>query len=407
MPDASAIAQALAAALENRKEALRKATGSETGLVAGDVDETLAGCLEVLRRFSPAPASPIGCKTSVPGRSLEIRPAPWGTVVAILPQNAFLILAVTCLIHALDAGNRVVLRAPAGSGRSAEILADALAEAGATPQVCVVAASAQELLEGFYASSAPGLVHYFGGSGRIPDLLEEAFRAGKGVIADGEGNTWVYVAGDFEPSRAAEILAGGAVRYNGQTCTSVNGAIIHPDRYGEVAAILRERFERIGRADVGPLADEEQTVSCLETAKASGGKILSGGSHGGGFLQPILVESPAEDSRLVREGVFGPVLWISPGREEDFRRLWPSNRYPLCAGVLSAREDPSNWVGLANLARLVVNGDPSLEDPIEPWGGYPRSGNSIVSDWHSKYRRLVQIDRPDVEPAHAVIAYSE
>ena len=56
------------------------------------------------------------------GRQIRLVPSPWGTVVVILPQNAFLILAVTTLLNALAAGNRVILRAPLQSARSAALL---------------------------------------------------------------------------------------------------------------------------------------------------------------------------------------------------------------------------------------------------------------------------------------------
>jgi hypothetical protein len=85
---------------------------------------------------------------------------------------------------------------------------------------------------------------------------------------------------------------------------------------------------------------------------------------------------------------------MAPGDASDFRQLWKVNRFPLCAAVLGKTVDAEEWVRLGNLARLVVNGDPSLEDPLEPWGGYPSTGNNPVSGWYEKYRRQVQIDRP-------------
>ena len=57
-------------------------------------------------------------------------------------------------------------------------------------------------------------------------------------------------------------------------------------------------------------------------------------------LLPTLVEHPALDSDLVRDGVFGCSLWITSGDREQFMTWWPSNRYPLCAGVLSPSADP-------------------------------------------------------------------
>jgi len=49
---------------------------------------------------------------------------------------------------------------------------------------------------------------------------------------------------------------------------------------------------------------------------------------------------------------------------------------------------------MPNLARLVVNGDPSVEYMYEPWGGYPATGANTVSHWHRKYLRSVQVVSP-------------
>lgn len=68
-------------------------------------------------------------------------------------------------------------------------------------------------------------------------------------------------------------------------------------------------------------------------------------------------------------------------------------QYPLCAGVLSASAEAPWWLArLPNVARLTVNGDPSIEDVFAPWGGYPGSGANPVGPWHEKYQRTVQVD---------------
>jgi acyl-CoA reductase-like NAD-dependent aldehyde dehydrogenase len=254
----------------------------------------------------------------------------------------------------------------------------------------VVTVGAKELLDEFFASSEPGLVHYFGSSGRIADLAAACFRARKTLIADGEGNTWVYVGADCAPEFAAEILASGSTRYNGLTCTSVNGAIVHPDQYRFVRDALLARLSPMEAASVG---SEEAAAYCFETLTSAGGDFLAG-SHKGAAIKPTLVAMPESSSRLVTEGVFGPGMWIAAGTEDEFRSLWLSNRYPLCAGVLAASVNAHSWVGLPNLARLVINGDPSIEDPLEPWGGYPACGNAKVTGWAEKYSRTVQVDRP-------------
>jgi glyceraldehyde-3-phosphate dehydrogenase [NAD(P)+] len=325
----------------------------------------------------------------------------------VLPHNAFLLVALTCMLNALRTGNRIILRAPQQSARSASILAAAIEKADPPPNaVSVVSAPAKEFLEALYHSENPCLIHYMGSSAHAPSILSKAFQNRKSVIIDGQGNGWIYVADDACIETAVRVLSQGAIRYNGQTCTSVNGAIIAPG----IFPIIRDRLQVIWDnmsygnplvedVQVGLLFDNVQAANCVELIQSSNGKILSGGHCIDNLLQPTLVESPEQDSLLVTEGVFGCVLWISPGTEEDFISCWNRNRYPLCAGIIS---DSSNsrrlQMSLGNLARLTVNGDPSNEYLFEPWGAYPGSGLNSVSLWSTKYQRVVQVDEPSAPP---------
>jgi acyl-CoA reductase-like NAD-dependent aldehyde dehydrogenase len=235
------------------------------------------------------------------------------------------------------------------------------------------------------------LIHYFGGSSRVGELLRTTFESGKALIADGEGNAWVYVDESANVEAAAELLTAGSTRYGGRTCTSINGAIIHPAVYEAVADRLVTRFQQLSPV---LFEDPAEALAAMARATESGGKVLTGGHPHASEAPPTLVANPDEASMLVRQGVFGPVLWICAGDAVEFRRRWPRNRFPLCAAVIAREVDVDSWASLGNLARLVVNGDPSLEDPIEPWGGYPSTGNNPVSGWYEKYRRSVQVDSP-------------
>ncbi len=400
----------LSASLEMHAPLLEEAMLLETGFVRADCWEMMSGSLCYVRDFlstvSGVQASlvrPIAYEALSGKRRIRCAVAPWGTVAVVLPQNAFLLVALTCLLNALYTGNRVILRAPQQSARSAALLATVVEQAGPPAgAVSVVLTRAKDFLEALYRTDAPCLIHYMGSSAHAPDIMAQAFHSRKGVVIDGQGNGWVYVADDACLETAAAVLTQGAIRYNGQTCTSVNGAIIAPALF----PLLRERLLAVWgglragnpitqEAAVGPLFDDMQAQSCLELIEASGGKILCGGQRDGNLLAPTLIETPLPRSGLVTHGVFGCALWITPGTEEDFASWWTHNQYPLCAGVLSPSAHHSAWQSrLSNLARLTVNGDPSIEYLFEPWGGYAASGSNPVSLWMNKYQRIVQVDEP-------------
>ncbi|MBV9469860.1 MAG: aldehyde dehydrogenase family protein, partial [Abitibacteriaceae bacterium] len=401
--------------LKSLAEPLLEAMLWETAFTRGDCEEVLQGSFDYVHDFRHSLRSirrplvaPI--KYQIPGQERQIRlvSAPWGTVAAILPQSAFVITAVTCLLNALAAGNRVILRAPIQGARSAALLALAV-EIARPPHdtISIVQVRSREFVTALNRSTLPSLIHYMGSSRYASQIHSDAFQHGNGVIIDGEGNTWVWVGEDADLDTAAEYLTMGAVRYNGQTCTSVNGAMLHPAIYSDLKEKLVQRWCDLKAGNpatedvqVGPLLDDMQGEWCERRIKESGGKILCGGMREGNLLHPTLVEQPGVESSLVSDGLFGCAMWIMSGDQDDFVSLWPRNRFPLCGGVISPAADPAWWlVRLPNLARFTVNSDPSVEHIFEPWGGYPESGVNPVGTWREKYQRIVSIDEP--LPHHA------
>ncbi|HEX8464829.1 MAG TPA: aldehyde dehydrogenase family protein [Abditibacterium sp.] len=406
--DIFAFAQRLFHAIQELEKALREAMRLETAFSASDCDELMEGTRHYLARFAEyyASATPTesllqryDCGSSE--REIRLQPGAWGTVSVLLPQNALLFLAVVCVVNALVAGNRVVLRFPLQGARTAALLATAIVQAKPPREsVAVIVAKGREFLEAAYAGPHPNLIHYLGASEFGGDILKMAFEGGKPALIDGSGNGWIWVSDSTDPQHAAQLLTHGATRYNGQTCTSINGAVIHPAIYAQVRDLLQKQWQQLSRdatqeASIGPLFDAKQAAFCQERCQSSGGQILCGGHAQDNYLEPTLVENPRTDSDLVQNGVFGPVLWLRPGTEADFVALWPSNRYPLCAAVLDSGAEEQWWLSrLPNVARLVLNGDPSLEYIYEPWGGYPPSGANVVGLWHRKYQRTVSVDAP-------------
>lgn len=397
-------------ALRGLEEPLLEAMQWETAFIRVDCEEVIQGSLDYVHDFRQSLRSirrplvaPIRYQVHDQERQIRLVSAPWGTIAAILPQSAFLITAVTCLLNALAAGNRVILRAPIQGARTAGLLALAI-ETARPPHdsVSIVQARSREFVTALNRSALPSLIHYMGSSRYASQIHSDAFQHGNGTIIDGEGNTWVWVGEDADLDVAAEYLTAGAVRYNGQTCTAVNGAMIHPAIYAQLKARLVTKWRALKAGNpltedvqVGPLLDELQGEWCERRAQESGGDILCGGTREGNLLHPTLVDHPSPLSPLVSDGLFGCAMWITAGDQDDFVSWWPRNRFPLCAGVLSPSVDPGWWqVRLPNLARLTINSDPSVEHIFEPWGAYPESGVNPVGTWREKYQRIVSVDEP-------------
>lgn len=393
--------ESLAALLkENRAELINELRAS-MGFTPSDCAEVFEGCLSLVERFSTESKFDSQNYTQA-NRVIGLQRVPWGTVAAILPQNASFYMGLIVLLNGLASGNQVILRSPSGSYRLMAILAVLAEKAGFDPRsYSIVACDARSFAKAWEMASHPILLHFMGSSNRAAEMLATAFTAGKPCIIDGEGNGWLYVDQDQDPSEAAQLAWEGAIRYNGQTCTSVNGVVVHPSIDQSFRQALRSLAQStsFGVKDsdqVGPVFNSKQAQHLQYQANDSKGRVGKSGQVLENLAPPMLIEDPATDSSLVRDGLFGPAVWVRTGDWQEFKELWQLNRYPLCGAVLSYDEKIQREAfQLTGASRIVLNGDPSIEDPLEPWGAYPCCGSNTVSNWMDKYFRVVQVDRAE------------
>jgi aldehyde dehydrogenase (NAD+) len=395
--------------LAARRDELIDLTRSETGFITDDSREIIDGAMDFLDSFEtyarrcPETETEIHHSySSSSERRIRLTTRPFGLVAAVVPQNASFCLAITVIAAALHAGARVAVRFSLQSAASGEILAQAIEASGPPPgAVAVVNCLANDFIGACCASEHVEILHYIGSNRHATDVLQRAFTAGKVCLLDGQGNGLLYVDDSYPPEEAARIIVDGATRMNGETCTSVNGALIDPAVYDRVRELVLDRMGSLRVGDpalagtrVGPLFSPRQAEELRrELVETPGGKILVGGDVDGAYFTPAVLEGVEVDDVVAREGVFGPAVWIRATRRDEVRRWIRSNRFPLSDTVLSLRpEVVREFVDHARAARVCVNVDPSVESMFEPWGGYPPGSLNPVSLWSSKYRKSYQLD---------------
>jgi acyl-CoA reductase-like NAD-dependent aldehyde dehydrogenase len=391
------------------RDLLVQTTALETGFIFSDSREIVDGAIEFLGDFEtytreqqPRRQVIRHSYSAASPRDMRITHRPIRGIAAIVPQNASLTLGVTILASALHAGTRVLLRPSLQNGVSGALLAEAV-RASNPPEssVVIVNCLASEFLDACCASDKVELIHHIGGNRFALSVFEQAFSAGKTCLLDGQGNGLLYADESFPVEEAARLITSGATRFNGETCTSVNGALIHRAIYEPLKEALVEAFRRLTvghplAADslVGPLFSEKQALGLQRTlADTPGAHILCGGRLHGAYFAPAILEGVCPDQMVVREGFFGPALWIRAVSEDEVEGWFRANRYPLSDTVLSRRGPVLRRIAHhSRAARICVNEDPSIESMFEPWGGYPPSGFNPVSIWAEKYRQSYQVD---------------
>jgi len=144
------------------------------------------------------------------------------------------------------------------------------------------------------------------------------------------GNNGAIVAPSADLGQALRGIAFAAIGTAGQRCTSLRRLIVHESVHDELVARLVRAYASVAIGDprdpatlVGPLIDAaafERMESALAEARALGATVHGGarvqGVAQGTYVQPALVEMPAQDGPVLRE-TFAPILYVMRYTELD------------------------------------------------------------------------------------------
>jgi betaine-aldehyde dehydrogenase len=254
---------------------------------------------------------------------------PAGVVAAITPWNFPLVMAVWKVGAALAAGCTIVLKPAPTTPRASIRLAELARTAGLPDGAFSVVTGDSTVGEALVTDPRVDMITLTGSSATGRRVMELAARRPARVHLElgGKAPFVVFDDADVEAVAAAAVLA--ATYNSGQDCTAATRVYaaqgIH-DALVEALAAAMERV-RIGDpfdadTDIGPLitdAHRERVAGFVERARAAGANVVRGGDRidrPGWFFTPALVTDAAQDSDLVQNEVFGPVLSVLPFDDE-------------------------------------------------------------------------------------------
>jgi aldehyde dehydrogenase (NAD+) len=269
------------------------------------------------------------------------------------------------------------------------LLAKILEEAGLPPGVLsVIIGPGSEIGDAFVTHAVPRVISFTGSTPVGRHIAELAAKASiiKRVELELGGNSPFVVLHDADIDRSVEAAVFGKFRHQGQICMSVNRIIVDNSVYDTFLERFVERVKAIKLGDpdepdtlVGPIINDTQLKGLLEKireAKASGARQLVGGEPNGQVLPPHVFADVANDSRLAREEIFGPIAPVIRARgDEDALRIANDTEYGLAGCVFTRDLDRGKrfaqnlQVGMAH-----VNDQPVLDLPNSPFGGEKNSG---------------------------------
>ncbi|MBF4769755.1 aminobutyraldehyde dehydrogenase [Nocardioides agariphilus] len=322
------VADALAAA-EDLVDLEVRETGKPRAVFA---DGELPFGIDNLRFFAGAARSLEGSSAgqlSSGYTSLVVR-RPVGVVAGIAPWNFPFIMAVWKLGPALAAGNTVVLKPAPNTPSTTLRLAEIAHEAGLPAGVLNVVTGDNDVGAALVAHPTVAMVSITGSSRAGREVMAAAAPTTKRLHLELGGKAPAVVFADVDVPATVRGLAMGVTYNSGQDCTACTRIYVERSAYDEVVTALGQQLAaiRVGApydedTDIGPLvsgAHRERVHGFVTRARAAGATVVTGGvlPEGPGFYYPpTLVTGAAQDSEIVQEEVFGPVVVALPFDGED------------------------------------------------------------------------------------------
>lgn len=315
---------------------------------------------------------------------------PVGPCYFITPWNFPLAMATRKIAPALAAGCTVVIKPAQLTPLTTVFFAQLLEEAGVPAGVVNVVPTSSSSTQSSALLSDPRLrkLSFTGSTPVGVKLLEAAAQNVLRTSMELGGNAPFIVFEDADLDRAVDGVMLAKFRNVGQACTAANRIIVHDSVADE---FTRRVSERVAQLTVGRGADEDNDIGAMIDDKAvansarlvadavdTGANVVTGGQvieGTGNFFQPTVLDNLSQQSAIMREEIFGPVLGIIRfSTEEEAVEIANNTEYGLVSYVFTENVHRSHRMiekletGMMGLNTGLVS------NAAAPFGGVKQSG---------------------------------
>ncbi|MGW5461552.1 aldehyde dehydrogenase family protein [Streptomyces sp. NPDC003996] len=357
----------------------RVKAGFELHLAKEFLRESIHLALRPEGRILPSPAD---------GKENRVYRVPVGVVGVISPFNFPFLLSIKSVAPALALGNAVVLKphqnTPIAGGT---LIAKLFEEAGLPGGLLnVVVTDIAEIGDAFIEHPVPKVIS-FTGSDKVGRHVATVCAANfKRSVLELGGNSALVVLDDADLDYAVDAAVFSRFVHQGQVCMAANRVLVDASVAEEFTEkfVAKVRTLKVGdprdpQTVIGPVINSQQANAisgAVEQAIAEGATALVRGGTSGNLVEPSVLTDVPADSALLRQEVFGPVVFLIPfDGEEEALRIVNDTPYGLSGAVHTG--DIERGVAFAkqvDTGMFHVNDGTVHDEPIVPFGGEKHSG---------------------------------
>jgi acyl-CoA reductase-like NAD-dependent aldehyde dehydrogenase len=322
-----------------------------------------------------------------------VLPEPYGVIAVVLPWNGPFTIAAMSAVPALAAGNTVVIKPPELAPFTMVRFGEMALEAGFPPGVVNVITGGPEAGDALVRHPDVDKITFTGGVTTARSILHAAADALTPSTMELGGKSANLVFADADLDAASSIAVGlGLVVNSGQGCALPTRLLVEESVYDDMINRLVARARQCTLGDplvpdtvMGPVISEA-SLGRIEgiidrTVSSKGGSLIEGGTRAGGelaggfFLSPTIFADVDPASELAQTEVFGPVLAVTPFRDEA-HAVELANRTLFGLGAFVSTQNLARAHRVAadlDAGYVSVNGFAGLT-PAAPFGGVKNSG---------------------------------
>jgi aminobutyraldehyde dehydrogenase len=349
--------------------------------LASDTFRFFAGAARAMQ--TPAPGEYLAEHLSV------LRREPVGVVGAITPWNYPLMMAAWKIAPALAAGNTMVLKPSELTPLTTIKLTELISSAAPTGVFNLILGTGSVVGEAMSAHPGIAMMAITGSTASGRAVTLSSADTVKRVHLELGGNAPVVVFDDADLDAVTNNLRTTSYWNSGQECGSAARVIVQESASKLLVDFLVARTETlvIGDPDegehieIGPLISArqlERVQGYVDRAVAAGAIVRTGGfrlDRPGYFYAPTVLTHVEQDSEIVQEEVFGPVVTVQTFSDEaDALQLANDVRQGLAASVWTRDGARGHRLsGALNFGTVWINSHLAITNEM-PWGGFAASG---------------------------------
>ncbi|MEV5988396.1 aldehyde dehydrogenase family protein [Streptomyces sp. NPDC052051] len=345
---------------------------------------------ELLRECMQLALRPEGkiLPSPVDGKENRLYREPVGVVGVISPFNFPLFLSIKSVAPALALGNAVVLKPHqntpiVGGSLIAKIFEDAGLPGGL---LNVLITDIAEIGDAFLEHPVPKVISFTGSDAVGRHVATVCASLFKRSVLELGGNSALVVLDDADIDYAVDAAVFSRYVHQGQVCMAANRVLVDRSIVEEFTGKFVAKVKSLKVGDprdpqtvIGPVINSAQAKAvsgAVDQAIAEGATALVHGATTDNLVAPSVLTDVPADSALLRQEVFGPVVFLIPfDGEEDAVRIANDTPYGLSGAVHTG--DIERGVAFArqiDTGMFHVNDGTIHDEPLVPFGGEKHSG---------------------------------